>query len=170
MPELGKLEGICVKDWFAHGKTRHHTVRPAPRQGGKQEQKRKVSKPTEWSVERLRRQYSSTKIDEDTEEGKTWRIVMQLEMNNLWKELCKEIDGQVLKKYEVERGKRGVQRGRGDEPQWFHNNDDIHVERGMRVKKQIGEQCWDSLASRQKQHLMCVVRNMSVVGCNGKVL
>ena len=36
-------------------------------------------------------------------------------MNSQWKELCKEIEEEVLEKYGVEEGTRGAHEGSGDE-------------------------------------------------------
>ena len=67
--------------------------------------KNKFHKSAEWSIERFKDKFVSTKKIEDTEECKGWRSIAQTEKNSQWKD-CVEIGTEVLEKYGVEEIKR----------------------------------------------------------------
>ena len=96
---------------------------------------------------------------EQSEECRRWRRLTQKEMDDQWKELCKESEEEVLEKDGVEMiCKREVHRARSDEPLWIIEKEDcMNMKEGcMREKKPIGEQGWGRLArllkaSRQRK-------------------
>ena len=54
------------------------------------------------SIEKFKDKLVPTRKFEETEECQRWRNLTQTEMSDQWKELCKEIEDQVLDKYGVE--------------------------------------------------------------------
>ena len=111
---------------------------------------RKNHKMTERSIERSKDEFIPTRKFEDTEECR--RGLSKTGTNDQWKELCKDIEEEVLEKYGVEENKSGVYKGRVEEPQWSIKKVDYkHAkEGGTREKKPTGEQSWGRLASLLK--------------------
>ena len=55
---------------------------------------------------------------EDTEEIVLWRSINQEDTDDLWKELCGQMEEEVLEKYKVEEDKKGAYKGRGEPGEW----------------------------------------------------
>ena len=75
-------------------------------QQGKPDTKNKFLKKTAWSIERLKDKCFPTEKYENTEDCRGWMNLTQTEVNNQWRELCKEIEEEAMEKYGVAEGKR----------------------------------------------------------------
>ena len=61
--------------------------------------------------------FTSARKYEDTKESNSWRHLTQLEVNSRRKELCKELEEEVLDTERVEEGQREGFKRRREEPQ-----------------------------------------------------
>ena len=73
-------------------------------------------------MKRLQDKYIPNKKYEETEESKGWRRLTQQEMDIQGKDLCKEMEEEVLNTYKIEEGKRGCFQGTGDEPEVYEKS------------------------------------------------
>ena len=66
-----------------------------------------------WSSEMMEEKTSKYEL-KDTEEVVQWTSVNQGGVDNLWKELCGQMEEVFLEKYKVEESKKGAHKGRGE--------------------------------------------------------
>ena len=88
-----------------------------------------------WSIEEMKERTNFAE-EEDTEEMKRWRSLIQIGMDRCWKKLVERMEEEVLE-YKVEESKRGAFKGRGNTLEWRT------VRKNKRYKiRKWREDCW----------------------------
>ena len=61
---------------------------------------------------------ANTQDYDDTEEMMPWRYMGQYGINEMWREVCGNMEKEVLDMYKVEEVKKGACKGRGQQLNW----------------------------------------------------
>ena len=85
--------------------------------GEVQKKEKKKSKLKGRSTDKMEKKASKQEF-RDTEEMVQWRSINQKGLDNLWKELCEQMEAEVSEKYNVEENKKGACKGRGEPLEW----------------------------------------------------